>query len=70
MVIDFTVNTAPPPEVGGGGGVLIVMKSEYNSETFHNLDSNCEVVWPKFNRWGKLGTIRNFTPPSLKYSEC
>jgi hypothetical protein len=40
MVIDFTVKTAQPPEVGG----LIAMKSEYNCETVHDLDSNCEVV--------------------------
>ena len=32
------------------------MKSEYNSETIHDLDSNCEVVWAKFNLKGN-GTV-------------
>jgi hypothetical protein len=36
--------------------VLIAVKSEYNSETVHDLDSNCEVVWAKFNLKGN-GTV-------------
>jgi hypothetical protein len=41
---------------GGGGRVLIAVKSEYNSETVHDLDSNCEVVWAKFSLKGN-GTV-------------
>jgi hypothetical protein len=36
--------------------VLIAVKSEYNSETVHDLDSNCEVVWAKFSLKGN-GTV-------------
>lgn len=50
MVIDYTAKTA------GGGGVLIAVKSEYNSETVHDLDSNCDVVWAKFHLKGN-GTV-------------
>lgn len=52
MVIDYTVKTAQPPEVG----VLIAVKSDYNSETVHDLESNCEVAWAKFNLKGN-GTV-------------
>jgi hypothetical protein len=36
--------------------VLIAVKSEHNSETVHDRDSNCEVVWAKFNLKGN-GTV-------------
>jgi hypothetical protein len=36
--------------------VLIAVKLEYNSETVHDLDSNCEVAWVKFDLKGN-GTV-------------